>query len=140
MRQRAARHHQELEHVVEGRGVAAARRDHRQHLLQVVAEDARLEQAFARLHPVDVAAQRVDLAVVRDEAIRMRERPRRERVGREALVHERQRRLDVGVRQIGKHALDLRRRQHALVDQRLRRQAADVERALVARSIRLRMT
>ena len=42
-------------------------------------------------------------------------------------MHERQRRLDVGVRQIGKHAVDLRRRQHALVDQRLRRQADDVE-------------
>ena len=73
-------------------------RDHRQHLREVVAEDARLQQAFARPHPVDVAAQRVDLAVVRDEAIRMRQRPRRERVGREALVHERERRLEASGR------------------------------------------
>ena len=35
----------------------------------------RLEQRLARLHPVDVAAQRVDLAVVRDVAVGMRERP-----------------------------------------------------------------
>ena len=38
--------------------------------------------------------QRVDLAVVGDVAVRVRERPRRERVGREALVHQRQRRLE----------------------------------------------
>ena len=97
VRQRAARHDQELEHVVEGRGVATARRNHRQHFLEVVAEDARLEQAFPRLHPVDVAAQRVDFAVVRDETIRMRERPRREGVGREALVNEGKRRFDCRV-------------------------------------------
>ena len=43
-------------------------------------------------------------------------------------MHQRQRRFDQRVRQIGEHALDLRRRQHALVDERLRRQADDVER------------
>ncbi len=93
VRQRSPGHDEELEHVVEGRRVAAAFADDRQDLLQVVAEQARLEQPFARAHPVDVAGERVDLAVVRDEAVRMRERPRRERVGAEPLVHERQRRL-----------------------------------------------
>ena len=48
----------------------------------------------------------------------MRERPRRERVGAEPLVHQRQRRLHVGVRQVGEERRDLVRRQHALVDQR----------------------
>ncbi len=42
--------------------------------------------------PVEVAAQRVDLAVVRDEAERVREVPRGEGVGREALVREAERR------------------------------------------------
>mgnify|MGYP003694241517 CR=1 FL=1 len=96
------------------RRVAAALADDRQDLLQVVAEHVGLEQAFARAHPVDVAAQRVDLAVVRDVAIRMRQRPRRERVGAEALVHERERRLDVGIGQIGKRRLDLIGGQHPL--------------------------
>ena len=123
VRQRAPGHHQELEHVVERRRVAAAFADDRQQLLQVVAEQRRLQQPLARLHPVDVAAQRVDLAVVRDEAVGMRERPGRERVRAEALVHERERRLHVRVGQIGEHRLDLLRRQHALVDQRARRQA-----------------
>ena len=39
----------------------------------------------------DVAAQRVDLAVVRDEAVRVRAVPGRERVRGEARVHERER-------------------------------------------------
>ena len=55
----------------------------------VVAERRRLEQRLARVHPVDVAAQRVDLAVVRDVAVRVRAVPARERVGGEARVHQR---------------------------------------------------
>ena len=89
-----------------------------------------MEQAFAGAHPVDVARQRVDLAVVRDDAVRVRQRPRREGVGAEALVHERQRRLDERVPEIRKHDLDLTSREHALVDQRVARQADDVEELL----------
>ncbi len=127
VRQRAPGHHQELEHVVERRGVAAAGRDHRQHLGEVVAEQARLEQALAGAHPVDVALQRVDLAVVGDVAIGVGQRPRRERVGREALVHQGQRRVQLGVGEVGVHRPQLRGGQHALVGQRPRRQADDVE-------------
>ena len=89
------------------------------------------EQPFARAHPVDVAAQRVDLAVVRDVPVRVRERPRRERVRAEPLVHQRERRLEVRIRQIGEHRDDLIGNQHPLVDERLRRQARDVEGARV---------
>ena len=131
VRQRAAGHHEELEHVVEGRRVAAAFADDRQNLLQIVAEEIRLAHRLARVHPVDVAAQGVDLAVVRDVAVGMRERPRRERVRAEALVHQRERRLDVRIHQIGEHRLDLIGDEHALVDQRVRRQAGDVEIFLV---------
>ncbi len=131
--QRSAGHHQQLEHVVERRRVAAAFADDRQDLLQIVAEQRRAQQPFARAHPVDVAAQRVDLAVVRDVAVGVGERPRRERVRAEALVHERERRLHVRVGQVGERRRDLIRRQHALVDQRVRRQADDVEGAAVRR-------
>ena len=131
--QRAARHHQQFEHVVEDRGVAAALADDRHHLLEVRAEHVRLQQRLARVHPVDVAAQRVDLAVVGDVAIRVRQRPRRKRVGAESLMHQRQRRLDPRVEQIGKHRPDLVGGQHPLVNQRVRRQADDVEEALLRR-------
>ena len=97
----------------------------------------RAQQPLARAHPVDVAAQRVDLAVVRDVAVRVRQRPRRERVRAEALVHQRQRRLDVGIGQIGERAVDLIGDQHPFVDQRLRRQARAC-RTRAARSARSR--
>ena len=87
------------------------------------------EQSLARSHPVDVAAQRVDLAVVRDEPVGVRQRPRRERVRAEALMHQRQRGDQRRIRQIREHRPQLTRREHALVGQRVRRQADDVEEA-----------
>ena len=128
MRERAPGHHEELENIVECRRVAAAFPDDRQDLLQVLAQHVRSEEPLAGAHPVDVAAQRVDFAVVRDVAVRVGQRPGRERVGAESLMHERERRLDIGIAQVRKHRLDLGGRQHALVDERVRRQAGDVER------------
>jgi hypothetical protein len=63
-------------------------------------KSGRAEHRLARVHPVHVAAQRVDLAVVRDEAVRVRAIPGRERVRREALVDERQRRHELAVREV----------------------------------------
>ncbi len=126
-RQRAAGHVQEFEHLVEGRGVRTPFDDDREKLLQVFTEHGRFAQGFARPHPVRVAAQRVDLAVVRDVAKRVRERPGREGVRREALVHERHCALDQRVRQVGELLLDLHRVQHALVDDRAMRKGRDVE-------------
>ena len=127
VRERAARQRQQLEHVVERRGVRARGPDDREHLLQVVAEQLGGELRLARAHPVDVAAQRVDLAVVGDEAERVGELPARERVRREAGVHERERRLGPLVLQVGVVAQQLRRREHALVDDRARAERRDHE-------------
>ena len=82
---------EQLDAVVEHRGIAAGRLDDRMKLVNVFAEQWRGEQFLARVHPVDVAAQRVDFAVMGDEAIRVRAIPARERVGGEALMHHRQR-------------------------------------------------
>ena len=99
--QLAAGQHQELERVVELRRVADARsRQDRIELLQIVAEQRRAQRALARVHPVAVAAQRVDLAVVREVAEGMGEIPGRERVGAVARVHERERRLQRRVGEI----------------------------------------
>ena len=127
MRQRSPGHHQELEHVVEDGGVAAAFAHDRQNFLQVVADEVRLAHRLARAHPVDVAPQRVDFTVVRDVAVRMRQRPRRERIRAEPLVHQRQCRLHARIHQIGEHRLDLIGNQHAFIDERVRRQTRDVE-------------
>ena len=92
-----------------------------------VVEQRRREHRLARDHPVHVAAQRVDLAVVRDEAVGMGAVPGRERVGGEALVHQGQRRDERRVGQIVVEAGHLIGQQQALVDDRARRQARDVE-------------
>ena len=91
VRERVAALHQELERVVEAGGVGLALVGDRPQLVDVVAEQRRRHRRLPRRHPVDVAAQRVDLAVVRDHPVGMRQRPGREGVGREALVHQRER-------------------------------------------------
>src|SRR5579885_1924980 len=57
----------------------------------------------------------------------MRQRPRGEGVGGETLVHQRQGALHVRGGDVGEHRLDLRAGQHALVHQRARGEAGDVE-------------
>ena len=129
VRQLAPGHVQKLEHVVEDSRVRAVLDHDRQNLLQIVAEQRRGAQRFARAHPVDVAAQRVDLAVVGDETERVRQRPRREGIGREPRMHQRQRRVEQRVAQVGKHLLDLVGREHALVHEGARRQARQIKQA-----------
>ncbi len=127
VRDGAAGEHEQLEHVVEHRRVGARRTDDGEHLAQVVPEELRGELRLARPHPVDVAAQRVDLAVVRDHPVRVGQLPARERVRGEAGVHEGERALEALVAQVGIETRELRRGQHPLVDERPRGQARDHE-------------
>ena len=133
VRERAAGENEELEHVVERGGVALPLVDERKQLLQVVAEQIRPAQRLARAHPVDVAPQRVDLPVVGDVAVGVRQRPRREGVGAEPRVDEGERRLEVRVRQVGEHRLDLVGDEHPLVHDGVRRQARDIEEVALGR-------
>ena len=119
--QRVAALHQELERVVEAGGVRLALVGDRPQLLDVLAKEIRRDRGLTRRHPVDVAAQRVDLAVVRHVAVGVRELPGRECVGREALVDQRQRRRQRGVAQIGEIFAELAGEQQTLVDDRPRR-------------------
>ncbi len=89
--QRIAAHDQQFERVVEGGGIGLPRVMQRPDLLQVVAENRRGYRLFARLEPVDVAAHRVDFAIVGNVAKRVSQIPGREGIGREALVHHGQR-------------------------------------------------
>ena len=116
VRERVAAHHEQLERVVERGGVGLALEADRVQLLQVVAQHRRLHHALARAHPVEVALDGVDLAVVRDHAVRVRQRPLGEGVGREALVHERERGDDARVLQVLVVLADLVGQQQALVD------------------------
>ena len=100
-------------------------------VLDVVAEERRREDALARSHPVDVAAQGVDFTVVRDHAVGMGAGPAGEGVGRETRVHERQRRHHSQLGQIWEIRIELLGGEHALVHDGASRKAADVEEILV---------
>ncbi len=87
---RATAEHEQLHRRVERGGVGDVAAQERADLLDVVAEQRRGELQLARSHPVSVAAQRVDLAVVGEHPVRVRQLPAREGVRREARVHERE--------------------------------------------------
>ena len=116
VRQRVAALHQEFEAVVETGGVALSFIGDRPQPADVLAVKLRMHRGLPRRHPVGVAAQRVDLAVMRHHAIGVRQRPGREGVGREALMHQRQRALEVGLVQVRIIAAELVGEEHALVD------------------------
>ncbi len=116
MRQRVAAHRQQFERVVEGGGVALAFEADGVELLQVVAQHGALHDAFAGAHPVEVALDGVDLAVVRHHAVGVGQRPFREGVGAETLVHQRQRTDGARVGQVLEVHAHLVGQQQALVD------------------------
>ena len=116
VRQRVAALHQEFERVVEAGGVGLAFVGDRPQPADVLAVQFRMHRSLPRRHPVDVAAQRVDLAVMRDHPVGMRQRPGREGVGREALMHQRQRALEIRLMQVGIILAELVGEEHALVD------------------------
>ena len=125
--QRAPGHEQEFQHVVEGARVGAVLLDDGEQLGKIVPEEFRAHDALPRVHPVLVAEQGVDLAVVAHESVRLGPVPGWKRVGRKARMHHGEVRFVVLVLEVGKEREQLVRRQHSLVDDDLRRQAADVE-------------
>ena len=79
------------------------------------------------LHPVDVALDGVDLSVVGEHPEGMREVPGRKRIGGIALVEYRHRRHEARIEQVGIEDRQLFGQEHALVDQRARRERTHVE-------------
>ena len=127
VRQRATTEVEQLEDLVERDRVARAVRTDREEPVEVAGDQIARQLRLAGPHPVAVALDRVDLAVVRDVAVRVRQRPGREGVGREARVHQCQRADHPAVGQVGEERLELTGRQHALVDDRARGQGREVD-------------
>jgi len=125
VRERAAAQVQQFEHLVERRRVARSGGTHRHERLEV-AEHVGLQGALARRHPVAVAAHRVDLTVVGHDPERLGQRPRRERVGGETRVDQRDLAREPGVREVREERFELGRGEHALVDDRARRERSEV--------------
>ena len=106
-------------------------RDHRQHVAQI-RQQRRAEQRAARHRPGAIALHGVDLAVVGEIAVRMREAPLRQRIRGEALVEHRHRGLHARILEVRIELRQELRHHHALVDDGARRQGRDVERRIVA--------
>ena len=83
---------------------------------EILAEELRRHLALARVHPVDVAAQRVDLAVVGDEPVGVGAGPAGEGVGGEPGVHHGDGRRHLWIRQVRVEVAELPGVEHALVD------------------------
>ena len=127
MRQRAAREHEQFQGIVEHGRIAAVGSNHRQYLFDVVAEKCGFEQGLAGVHPIDISAQRIDFAIMRQVTVGVGAIPTRKGVGAEARVDERKRRLHGGMQKIGIILPELRRQQHSLIDHRLERKTGNVE-------------
>ena len=117
VRQGAAGDVQKLHDIVKHGGVAAALDDDGKNFPQVGAKQPGFAQSFPRAHPVGVAAHGVDLAVVAQIAIWVRQAPRREGVGGKPLMHQGQGALHLRVGEVREHGFKLGAGQHALIDE-----------------------
>ena len=118
MRKRIAALDEKFERVVETSRIGLTLIRDRPQLVDVLAKQVGGYGRLARSHPIDVATQSVDLPVVRDHPVRVSQRPRRKCVGGEALVHERERALEILIVQIGIIGAELIGEEHALVNDR----------------------
>ena len=126
VREVAASRDEKFEHIVERSRIALARRDERQDFRHIVSEELRGQKRFAGAQAVQVAAQRIDFAVMRQVAERVCEVPGRKRVRAVPLMDQRQRRFEVGVAEVGVKFFELRRQQQSLVDDAAAGHAADI--------------
>ncbi len=125
--QGTARLVKKLDCIIERSGVATLGHDDGIEVVDLAVVDRALQYGLSRIHPADVAADGVDLAVVRHVVIRMGQLPAGKRVGREALMHKTKR---AGHERIGKlevKLLNLRGQHQALVDDGAAREGRDVE-------------
>ena len=118
---------QHLHDIVQGRRVRSARLDHRLDLAVAVAEGAGRHADLVRLHPVQIALQRVDLAVVGHHAEGLSELPFGEGVGRITLVEDRVGRDEARVLQVGIQFAQQLGPDHPLVGDGARGQGADID-------------
>ncbi len=126
VRQGVAAEVEELEGLVETRGVGGAGGAHRQDALEG-AEGLRVDEGLAGAHPVLVTGDGVDLTVVGDQPVGVRQRPRRECVGGEARVHQGDGRGEAAVGEVEVEAPELRGGEHTLVHDGACRQRREVD-------------
>ena len=121
-----ARHGEELQAVVKRGGVGLTRETDGIEFLEVFPQDRRGHHALARFHPVVVAFDGVDLAVVGDITVGVGQGPLGEGIGGKALVHKTQSRDTTRVGQVIEIGAHLVSEQETFVDHGARRHARHV--------------
>ena len=106
-------------------------------VLNGISEDLGRHARLVRRRPVDIAGQRVDLAVVAQHAERLCQAPRGEGVGGVALVIDGEVRFEARVDQVRVEGAQLLGQEHPLVDDGAARQRTDVEIGYVVVEYRL---
>ena len=116
VRQAAPGQVQQLQHLVEVGRVRAVRVTDREHPAQIARQQPRTQQRLPGGHPVLVAADGVELAVVGHQPVRVRQRPGGEGVGGEPGMHQGDRGAQPRVVQVAEVGPELVRREHSFVD------------------------
>ena len=119
-------HQQELQGVVQHGGVGPALVHHRQDLVHVRLQHRGVHGLLPGQHPVHIAPDGVDLAVVEDVAVGMGPLPAGGGVGGEPGVDQGDGAFTVAVRQVGVELPQLSHQEHALVHDGPAGEGADV--------------
>ncbi len=90
MGQRIARHDQKFQCIVETCGIGLAFIHQRIEFLQIVSQNRRTHHLFTGTKPVEIALDRINFTVMRNQAIWVSERPLRKSIRGKTLMHHRQ--------------------------------------------------
>ena len=131
VRERSPGKRQQLDRIVEHRGVAAACRNNGQQFLDVSAKQRRRQDGLPRVHPIHISAQGVDFTVVANVAIGVSQLPARESICREALMNQTQTTGQLGIKKIFVKIRNLRRKEQTLVHDRARGKRRYIEKFLL---------
>ena len=125
-RQRKAAHVQEFQGIIQHLAVAAAVHDNRQHPAHFITQDRRAHGFFPGFHPVMIAPDGVDFAVVQQHPLRMGLAPGREGVGGKAGMHQGHWRGIAHILEIVIERAQLTDQHHTLIHDGFAGQGADV--------------
>ena len=118
--------HKKFEDIVERGGIGLAVVDKRQHRFEIFPEECRRQGLLACAELIEVAADGVDFAVVREHPERMGELPGRKGVRRVALMDECEGGGEIALGEVRIESLDLRSEQESFIDDGSRGEGADV--------------
>ena len=110
-------HHEELQHIIQHRGIRSALRNDRKNLCHVLfGEEIRMHGLFTGEHLVRISFDRIDLTVVYDETVRVRPVPAGHGIrGKPGMDHGNGRFI-ILIFQIREEGAELPHQKHSLVD------------------------